>query len=137
LLVVFVASFFGVRAVAASAFLTLPLQAAVAIYFISPQLHFSQAELLRATLKSVAVTACSCCGVLLPIAFNKFSFTLPAFGLLAAAISGLTGWWLGLVITGHPLLAHLRLAARNVPFVVARPTFLRRAEAIRSTGKSV
>ena len=36
LLIIFVASFFGVEAVAASALLTLPFQAAVAIYFVRP-----------------------------------------------------------------------------------------------------
>jgi O-antigen/teichoic acid export membrane protein len=137
LLVIFVASFFGVRAVAASAFLTLPLQAGVAIYFISRRLALDRAELVRATLKSGIVTACSCAGILLPIAFNKFSLTLPALGFFAAAVTGLAGWWLGLVITKHPLLAHLRLAARDIPFLVSRPTFLRRQEAMRSARKSV
>jgi O-antigen/teichoic acid export membrane protein len=137
LLVIFIASFFGVRAVAASAFLSLPFQAAVAIYFISRQLDFSQAELVRATLKSAIVAACSCAGVLLPVAFNEFSFNLPALGLLAAAIAGLISWWLGLVITGHPLLGHLRLAARDFPFAFPRPVFVRRAGAMRSAGKPV
>ena len=40
LLVIFAASFFGVKAVAASALLTLPFQAAVAIYFIRRHLGF-------------------------------------------------------------------------------------------------
>jgi O-antigen/teichoic acid export membrane protein len=136
LLVIFVASFFGVRAVAASAFLTLPFQAAVAIYFISRPLALSRGDLVRATLKSGIVTACSCAGVVLTVAFNDFSFTLPAFGFLAAAVTGLTGWLLGLVITGHPLLAHLRSAARDIPFAIPRPTFLRRAGAMRSVRKS-
>jgi O-antigen/teichoic acid export membrane protein len=136
LLIIFFASFLGVRAVAASAFLTLPFQAAVAIYFISRQLAFSRSDLIGAMAKSAIVTACSCAGVVLTVAFNGFSFTLPAFGFLAAAVTGLTGWWLGLVITGHPLLAHLRSAARDIPLVIPRPTFLRRAEAMRSVRKS-
>jgi len=127
LLVIFLASFFGVGAVAASAFLTLPFQAAVAIYFISRQLGLSRAELLRATLKSSIVTASSCAGVMVSVAVNGFSFRLPALGFLAAAITGLTGWGLGLAITGHPLLARLRSATRDIPFVILRPTFLRRA----------
>src|SRR5207237_964537 len=92
---------------------TLPFQAAVAIYFVSRQLALGRAELVRATLKSGTVTTCSCAGVMVSVAFNDFSFTLPAFGFLAAAVTGLTGWWLGLVITGHPLhdivpIFHLR-----------------------------
>jgi O-antigen/teichoic acid export membrane protein len=137
LLVIFVASFFGVGAVAASAFLTLPFQAAVAIYFISRQLALSRADLIGATLKSGIVTACSCAGVMVSVAFNNFSFTLPALGFLAAAITGLTGWGLGLAITGHPLLAHLRSAAKDIPVAMPRLPFLRLAEAMRSAIKWV
>jgi O-antigen/teichoic acid export membrane protein len=134
LLVIFVASFFGVKAVAASALLTLPFQAAVAIYFIGRQLAFGRAELVRATLKSGIVTACSCAAVMVSVAVNNFSFALPAFGFFGAAVTGLIGWWLGLVITGHPLLAQLRLAARDIPFAIPRPLPLRRAEAMRQKG---
>ena len=56
LLVIFVASFFGVQAVAASALLTLPFQAIVALYFVSRHLAISPADLFRATLKSGVVT---------------------------------------------------------------------------------
>ena len=134
LLVTFVASVFGVWAVAASAFLTLPFQAAVAIYFISRQLALSWADLVRAILKSGIVTACSCAGVTAGLALNDFSFTVPAFGCFTAAVTGLTGWWLGLVITRHPLLAQLRLAARNIPSAIPRSLSLRLAEAIRQKG---
>jgi O-antigen/teichoic acid export membrane protein len=137
LLVIFVASFFGIQAVAASAFLTLPLQAGVAIYFISRQLALGRAELLRATLKSGIVTACSCAGVMLTVAFNDFSFTLPALGFVAAGITGVTSWFLGLIISRHPLLGYLRSAARDIPFVMPRPLFPRRVEAMRSERKLV
>ena len=56
LLIIFVASFFGVEAVAASAMLTLPFQAAVAIYFISRHLDIGVLDLFRATSKSGIVT---------------------------------------------------------------------------------
>jgi O-antigen/teichoic acid export membrane protein len=134
LLVIFVASFFGVRAVTASAFLTLPFQGAVAIYFVSRQLTFGWADLVRATLKSGIVTACSCVGVMVSVAVNDFSFTLSALGLLAAAVTGLIGWWLGLVITGHLLLDRLRLAARDIPVAIPRLPWLRRAEIMRQKG---
>jgi O-antigen/teichoic acid export membrane protein len=137
LLLVFIASFFGVRAVAASALVALPLQAAVAIYFISRRLSFGWTDLIRATLRSGIVTACSCTGVMVVIVINHFSFTLPAFGLVAAGITGLIGWWLGLAVTGHPLLGHLRSAAREVPIVMPLPAFFRRAGVLRSVRKSV
>jgi O-antigen/teichoic acid export membrane protein len=136
LLVIFIASFCGVRAVAASTLLTLPFQAAVAIHFISRRLSFGCADLCRAVRKSAIVTACSCAGVTASVPINHFSLTLPAFGLVAAGVTGLIGWWLGLTLTGHPLLRHLRSAAREVPLVVPLPAFLRRAQALHSARKS-
>jgi O-antigen/teichoic acid export membrane protein len=136
LLVVFIASFFGVRAVAASAFLTLPLQAAVTIYFIRRQLGFSRTDLVGAVAKSAIVTTYSCAGVMVAVAVNGFSFNLSALGLITAGITGLTGWFLGLVTTAHPLLGHLRSAAKEIPFAMPRPLFPRRAQAMRSVRKS-
>ena len=135
LLVIFIASFFGVRAVAASALLTLPFQAIVAIYFISRQLDFSCTDLLRATKKSALVTACSCAGVMVSIVINNFSLALPVFWFFVAIIASLAGWCAGLAITGHPLLVHLCRAANTVFSAVPRPGFLRRAGALRSTAK--
>ena len=59
LLVIFIASFFGVQAVAASAIVTLPFQAAVAIYFVSRHLDIGWSDLFRATFKSAIVTLIS------------------------------------------------------------------------------
>jgi O-antigen/teichoic acid export membrane protein len=137
LLLVFIASFFGVRAVAASALLTLPLQAAVAIFFIGRRLSFNATDFIRATLKSIIVTGCSCAGVMVSNAVNSFSFTLPALGFVAAAITGAIGWSVGLAITRHPLVAHLRSAAKEISLTMPRPRFAWRVEAMRSAGKSV
>ena len=117
LLIIFVASFFGVQAVAASALLTLPFQAAVAIYFISRHLAFGVADLVRASLKSAIVTACSTAGVLLALAINQFSDAHPVAELVAAGIFASVGWWLGLIVVKHPLLVQIRSAANSVPFV--------------------
>ena len=94
LLVIFVASFFGVQAVAASALLTLPFQAVVALYFVSRHLAISPADLIRATLKSGIVTACSIAGVLVSMAFIEFSSAGPIVGLFRRACRQrqLGGW---------------------------------------------
>jgi hypothetical protein len=120
-----------------SAFLTLPLQAAVAIYFISRRLSFSATDLIRATLRSSIVTACSWVGVMLIVVINGFSFTLPALGLVAAAITGVVGWWLGLSITRHPLQAHLRSGANGIWLALRKWPFPLRVEAVRSAGPPV
>ena len=85
LLVIFIASFFGVQAVAASALLTLPFQAVVALYFVSRHLAMSPADLFRATLKSGIVTACSTVGVLVSIVITEFSLAGP---ILTVAFGG-------------------------------------------------
>ena len=77
LLVVFVSSFFGVQAVAASALLTLPFQAGVALYFVSKHLAISPADLYRATVKSGVVTFCSTIGVLLSTVMAEFGLDRP------------------------------------------------------------
>ena len=62
LILIFAASFFGIQAVAASALLTLPFQAAVAIYFVTRHLKISRSDFVDATLKSGVVTICSSAG---------------------------------------------------------------------------
>jgi|SRR6516164_7603201 hypothetical protein len=92
---------------------------------------------VRATLRSSIVTGCSCVGVMVTVAINGFSFTLPALGLIVAAITGATGWWVGLAMTRHPLLAHLRSAAKDIPLPIPRTLFWRHAEPVGSAGKPV
>lgn len=128
LLAIFAASFFGVEAVAATALLTLPFQAAVAIRFIGRQLSLGWFDLVRATRKSLVVTACSCGAVMVCVAGNRFSLSLSASMFGAAAIAGAGGWWLGLVLTAHPLLARLGLAARDLPALLPLPAWLRRSQ---------
>jgi O-antigen/teichoic acid export membrane protein len=121
LLVIFIASFFGVQAVAASALLTLPFQAIVALYFVSRHLAMTSAELFRATLRSGIVTACSVAGVLVSMTIIEFSSAGPIAGLFSAGVLAAAGWWLGLVMMKHPLLAQIRLAASGI--AVAAPRF--------------
>jgi O-antigen/teichoic acid export membrane protein len=114
LLVIFVASFFGVRAVAASALLTFPFQAGIALWFIGRYLGISSTDLLRATLRSGIVTACSIVGTLAGMAITEVSSAGLMSGLILAGIFAATGWWLGLVVTSHPLLAQIRSAAAGI-----------------------
>jgi O-antigen/teichoic acid export membrane protein len=114
LLVIFVASFFGVQAVAASALLTLPFQAIVALYFVGRHLALSPADLFRVVLRSAIVTAFSIAGVLVSMAIMEFSLSGPIVGLISAGVFAAAGWWAGLVITKHPLLAQLSLARSGI-----------------------
>jgi O-antigen/teichoic acid export membrane protein len=119
LLVILGASFLGVQAVAAAALLTLPFQAAVAIYFIGRHLRLGPKDLARALTKSGIVTAATAFGVggcaVLTEAGSLTSFVGIAMASCAAALC----WWLGLLLTGHPLLRQLHQAtaglARTTP----------------------
>ncbi|MFK4577988.1 oligosaccharide flippase family protein [Bradyrhizobium ottawaense] len=111
LIVILGASFFGVHAVAASALLTVPYQAAVAIYFLGRHLGLTPREFARALWKSGAVTALTVAGVTVFCVLSATqSFTSIATLMLGSSAAVLC-WWLGLVTTGHPLLQELYHAA--------------------------
>jgi len=114
LLVVFVSSFFGVQAVAASALLTLPFQASVALYFVSKHLAISPADLYRATVKSGVVTFCSTIGVLLSAVMAEFGWVGPIAQLLLGGFFAALGWILGLIVSKHPLLVQMHQAAKGI-----------------------
>jgi O-antigen/teichoic acid export membrane protein len=111
LLVVFISSFFGVQAVAASSLLIFPFQAFVATYFISRHLRIRPIDLVHATLKSGEVTASSTACVLVSIIIAKQAGAGPMVAVLLASIFATLGWCIGLIITNHPLLLQMRLAA--------------------------
>jgi O-antigen/teichoic acid export membrane protein len=107
LLIIFIASFWGVQAVAASAMLTLPFQAAVAIYFISKHLDIGLLDLYRATFKSGIVTLSSSAGAIVCATMVEYGSLRPILGLVLACVSAAACWLLSMVITEHPLLPQL------------------------------
>jgi len=113
-LIVFAASFFGLKAVAAAAFVTLPLQVAVVLYFITRRLDIGAADLLGAMRKSAIVAAASALGVMAAVALNGFDLRVSMLGFVGAAVGALIGWWSGLVVTRHPLLFQIRKAAADL-----------------------
>jgi O-antigen/teichoic acid export membrane protein len=138
LIIIFVASFFGVQAVAAAALLTFPFQAIVAFCFISRHLAISPADLFRATLKSGVVTACAIAGVLVTDAVADVNSAGPMSRLVVESIFAITSWGLGLVVTKHPLWNQMRLAARGIAFASLRfPRLGQRTTVIRPEQKSL
>lgn len=114
LLVIFIASFFGVQAVAASAMLTLPFQAAVAIYFISRHLDIGWRDLFRATFKSAIVTLMSSVGVAVCAVMVEYGVLSSVLGLGLACLSAGICWLLSMMVMEHPLLPRLQLAATGI-----------------------
>jgi O-antigen/teichoic acid export membrane protein len=114
LLVIFIASFFGVQAVAASAMLTLPFQAVVAIYFISRHLDIGWRDLFRATFKSAIVTLMSSVGVAVCAVMVEYGVLSSVLGLGLACLSAGICWLLSMMVMEHPLLPRLQLAATGI-----------------------
>lgn len=120
LLIIFIASFFGVKAVAASTLLTLPFQAGVAIYFISRHLHLRIADLVHATRKSVVVMLCSGTSAALCAALVDYGLIGPLAGILLACVATAAAWLAALVVVRHPLLQELEAPANRVLSVIWR-----------------
>ena len=110
LLVMAGAAFFGVEAVAASALLTLPFQALVAISVIMRRLCIGSQELAGHLTSSLLVTALTAAGVAACASLIEAGTIGAVPGLVAACFFGGLCWWLGLSITGHPLMSQLHQA---------------------------
>lgn len=117
LLVMLIASFFGIEAVAAAAFVALPLQAYVALWFICRRIGVGALDLARAVWKSAIVAIGTALGVLLVIGVNGFNLALPLPEFFAAALAASAFWVLGLFATRHPMLTHLRAALAGSHFL--------------------
>lgn len=121
LLIILCASFFGVQAVAASALLTLPFQAAVAIHFISRHLAVELKDVAHALVRSAVLTMFTAAGIAGCAALIDQGVLTSLVGLIAAACVAALCWLMGLSLTGHPLLHRLgdlvgRLAIVLAPF---------------------
>ncbi|CAI0342951.1 Membrane protein involved in the export of O-antigen and teichoic acid [Hyphomicrobiales bacterium] len=120
LLVILCASFYGVEAVAASALLTLPFQAAVALYFIGGHLDVGFRDLVRALRKSIVVTVLTAIGVAACAALIDAGIINAVLGLVSACFVAGACWLLGMAITSHPLLHQLQHAANGFAAVAWR-----------------
>jgi O-antigen/teichoic acid export membrane protein len=114
LAVILCASFISLQAVAASLFLTLPLQVFVATSFVRRQLGFSWGELVRATWRSALVALAAAVLPAIAVILHPAHLDLPPGAAMAAAGGGLLGWLAGLVAVSHPLLTELQGALSAV-----------------------
>jgi O-antigen/teichoic acid export membrane protein len=114
LLLILASSFFGVKAVAASALLTLPFQVAIALYFVCRRLDLSLTDLLRALFKSGMVTLCSSIGVLVCAGLVEHGAIGPLLGLVCACLSMAVCWLAALIAIRHPLLPRLQSAINSL-----------------------
>lgn len=113
-----IAAPFGLRALALSFFVTLPIQMAVALAFIRRRLGFGWVEFARACAPSAGCALTSAIPPLLVAAHGGFAFSLPLAQLVLAVVGSGAAWLAGLAFTRHPLMAELRRSlatARRLP----------------------
>jgi O-antigen/teichoic acid export membrane protein len=120
--ILFVAAQYGLKAVALSMFITVPLQMSVSIYFLQRALKFSLGELLASLSPSVSVTAFSVLGPLGVIFVNGFDSSLSILETAFALVLAGLGWLFGLWVVEHPIGNELRRLIRPAQPAVA-PAF--------------
>ncbi len=121
---VIAASPFGLEAVAATQFVTLPLQVFVAISFIKRRIDLSWREVALAVRASLIVTLCAMTMPVLVVALQGgLRIDMPLANLLLAVMGAAAGWGAGLFLSKHPLLDELRrgflLAGRQLGWLRA------------------
>jgi O-antigen/teichoic acid export membrane protein len=112
LIIIAVASFWGLSAAAAVLFLVYPIQVLVALRFIRLRVPFTTAELSAALWKSAVVTACSAIAPIGSVALAGFRFDQSLAEMVVAGSGAATGWLLGAIIVGHPVLNEVRVIVR-------------------------
>lgn len=130
ILLVFIASFFGLWAVAAVALVSLPFQMVVALYFICRRLAIHPSDLLGAVRKSAIVAVASAAGSMITVGLNGFDFAVSLLGFFGAAVGAFAGWSIALVLSRHPLLGQIRLAGKDLVSLIPPP--LRRGRDVGS-----
>ena len=126
LLLLFAASFHGIAWVAASSLVAFPLQAAIVWWFIGKYVDIRPMDLLRACRKSALLTLCTVVPVVGVLAMQGFPFAVPFPAFIAAGLTAVGGWWLGVVMTNHPIRVQVQAVVSAMPLpLIARA--LRRA----------
>jgi hypothetical protein len=118
--VIFAASFLGVEAVAMSALLTLPFQAAVAIYFVGRHINLNLADLVLATKKSGIVTICSGTTIAICASVIDSGVIGPVLGIFVGFLMAAVAWLAAVLVVRHPLLVELRAPASQTLSAILR-----------------
>lgn len=121
------ASPISIEAVAATTFVTAPLQAFVALRFILRHVRFGWTDIATATRDSLTVAAYTAIAPAIAVAWLGFGLSIPA-ALAAAAGAGI-GWLIGLVVTAHPLLREIPQAEAVARWLEAQSAVSRDAVA--------
>lgn len=122
--VIGIASFFGLQAVASSFLLVIPFQAFVSLLIVRRRIDVQWGEIATALWRSSVITATTALGPLATIAALGDGFDLTIWQGIAAGALAAVGWLIGLRLTRHPLLDEL---VKTIPSRRAAPAPTRRA----------
>jgi len=113
-IVVFLAANYGATAVAASALITFPFQALVALYFVGRRVGIDAMDMVKAVSRSAAVAATSSVAVLAFLALSSSMNAGPIVTLVLASVSAAASWIAALYATNHELLNQFKLVVRRL-----------------------
>jgi O-antigen/teichoic acid export membrane protein len=113
-LCIFLASYFGLEVVAATQFITGPLQVYVALWFVQRRIKFTWREFFTPLGRSAIVALCTAAPSAAAVAFTGFYFDLSLQPTCFSVVGGVAGWVGGLLFTRHPLLAEVQRAASRI-----------------------
>lgn len=102
---------FGLDALAASAFLSGPLQIYVAIWFIQRRIPLRWSEIFAAIHKSAYVTACAALPAAIGLAMTSQMGAIAALAVAMTSAAG--GWLIGLSLVNHPLGSEMLMLTKH------------------------
>jgi hypothetical protein len=102
--------------------LTLPFQAAVAIYYVGRHLDLRFADLVQATQKSGMVALSSCATVAICASLVEHGLFGPVIGIFVACGTAAVVWLAALFAVQHPLLPELKGPVSRVLSAAGRLT---------------
>lgn len=113
LIILTFAAHYGIRAVALSTFVTIPLNVGLSVFVVRAHVPFPWREFAGAIMKSAVVAGLSAVGPLVVVAFLATAGP-PILPIAIGFGLGGTGWLAGLWLTGHPLFREVCYVARLI-----------------------
>jgi O-antigen/teichoic acid export membrane protein len=110
-IVLLIASTFGLVGIAVSQVILKPFETFVSFYFVRRNVPIQWSDLVPALWRSAAVSLCTAVGTAIVVAIElRLELSIP--GAFLAAFLGAAGWFVGLWLVQHPLLDEISQAAR-------------------------
>ncbi len=119
-IVICVASFFGVYALVLSQFIVLPFQMVISLIYVRRHVPFAWSELFAILYNSAQVTLGAVVGPLAVLAAHGFRFDMSIGLALLASLLSAIGWLAALILTKHPFFDEIvKIAELLMPRLLA------------------